>query len=91
MSPRSVVKYHVMLHSVFARAVRDRLIAFNPCADTELPKVVTKKLRTLTPEEFSALLAEIPERFTPLILVAIETGMRWGDLAALRPRHLDLD
>ena len=89
LSPRSVVKYHVMLHSVFARAVRDRLIAFNPCADTELPKVVNKKLRTLTPEEFSALLAEIPERFAPLVLVAIETGMRWGELVALRPRHID--
>jgi integrase len=26
-----------------------------------------------------------------LVLVAIETGMRWGELAALRPRHLHLD
>lgn len=26
-----------------------------------------------------------------LVLVAIETGMRWGELAALRPRHLDLE
>ena len=26
LSPRSVVKYHVMLHSVFKRAVRDRVI-----------------------------------------------------------------
>ena len=25
------------------------------------------------------------------MLVAIETGMRWGELAALRPRHLDLE
>jgi integrase len=24
------------------------------------------------------------------VLTAIETGMRWGELAALRPRHLDL-
>src|SRR6185437_10256274 len=40
LSPHSIAKHHVMLHSVFARAVRDRLIAFNPCADIELPKVV---------------------------------------------------
>ncbi len=89
LSPRSIVKYHVMLHSLFARAVRDRLIAFNPCADTELPKVVTKKIRTLTPEEFAALLAEVPERFQPMVLTAIETGLRWGELVALRPRHID--
>jgi len=31
LSARSIVKYHVLLHSIFARAVADRLIAFNPC------------------------------------------------------------
>ena len=39
LSPRSVGKYHVMLHGIFRRAVRDRVILHNPCADTELPKV----------------------------------------------------
>ena len=89
LSPRSIVKYHTMLHSVFARAVRDRLIAFNPCAETELPKVVLKKTRILTPAEFELVLAEIPDRFHVLVLTAIETGLRWGELAALRPRHID--
>lgn len=89
LSARSIVKYHVMLHSVFKRAVRDRVIGFNPCAETELPKVVTRKTRILTPEEFQALLAHSPERFLPLILTEIETGLRWGELIALRPRHVD--
>src|SRR5665647_3391923 len=65
LAPRSIAKYHVMLHSVFVRAVRDRLIAFNPCEDTELPKVVTKKTRTLTPEEYSSVVAEISPRSRP--------------------------
>lgn len=89
LSPRSIVKYHVMLHGVFKRAVRDRVIGYNPCADTELPKVVAYKTRILTPEEFQALLAQISERFLPLILTEIETGLRWGELIALRPRHVD--
>ncbi len=89
LSPRSIAKYHVMLHSVFARAVRDRLIAFNPCQDTELPKVITRKARTLTPDEFAAILTEIPERFGALVMTDIETGLRWGELVALRPRHID--
>ena len=88
-SPRSIGKYHTMLHSVFARAVRDRLIAFNPCAATELPKIVLRKGRILTPAEFERLIAEIPERFTVMVLTAIETGLRWGELAALRPEHVD--
>jgi len=56
LSARSTVKYHVMLHGVFKRAVRDRVIAYNPCADTELPKVVARKTKTVTPEEFQRLL-----------------------------------
>jgi integrase len=91
LSPRSVRKYHTMLHSVFKRAVRDRVITFNPCEDTELPKVVTKPARTLTPAEYERLVAAIPEQHRLLIEVAIGTGLRWGELIALRPRHLDLD
>jgi hypothetical protein len=40
LSPVSVDKYHTLLASVFERALVDRVITFNPCADTELPKVV---------------------------------------------------
>lgn len=89
LSARSIAKYHVMLHSVFARAVRDRLIAFNPCEDTELPKVVTRRTQILTPAEFERVLTEIPDRFRVLVLTGIETGMRWGELVALRPRHVN--
>ena len=90
LSARSVGKYHVVLHGIFGRAVRDRVIAHNPAADTDLPKVIAKRQRIITPEEFERLLAQIPDRYRVLVLVAIETGMRWGELAALRPRHLDL-
>lgn len=89
LSARSVVKYHVMLHGVFKRAVRDRVIAYNPCAETELPKVIAKKLRILAPDEFERLLGCIPARFAALVLTEIETGLRWGELIALRPRHID--
>ena len=34
LSARSIRKYHTMLHSIFARAVRDGLIVANPCART---------------------------------------------------------
>jgi hypothetical protein len=78
-----------MLHGVFKRAVRDRVIGHNPCADTELPKVVPAKVRILAPEEFDRLLAQIPAGYRALVLTAIETGLRWGELIALRPRHVD--
>lgn len=89
LSARSIRKYHTMLHSIFARAVRDGLIVANPCAHTELPKVIATRTRTLTPEEFDVLIAAVPDRYRLMVETAIETGMRWGELIALKPRHID--
>ena len=90
LSAASVRKYHTMLHSVFERALRDRVVTFNPCAHTEVPKVVKKKARTLTPEEYDAVLTALPAQHRLMVETAINIGLRWGELIALKPRHLDL-
>jgi integrase len=89
LSPRSIRKYHTMLHSIFRRAVRDQMIIVNPCDHSEMPKVLARKSRTLTPAEFGRLVNALPERHRLMVETAIETGMRWGELIALRPRHID--
>jgi len=85
-----VRKYHTLLHGIFTRAVRDQLILANPAAHTELPKIISTKMRILTPTEFDRLLEHIPARHQLMVLVAVETGLRWGELVALRPEHLDV-
>ena len=47
------------------------------------------KSRILTPTEYDRLLVCIPDRFRVLVMTDIETGLRWGELIALRPRHID--
>jgi integrase len=89
MSPVTIRTNHVMLHSVFRRAVRDRIITFNPCTETELPKIIPRQNQTLTPEEYARLYAAVPERYQDFVQTCIETGLRWGELVALRPRHID--
>ena len=89
LSAASVGKYHTMLSSVFERALWDRVVTFNPCAHTELPKRVKKKTRTLTPDEYAAILAALPAQHRLMVETAINTGLRWGELIALKPRHLD--
>ncbi|MBE7188189.1 site-specific integrase [Jatrophihabitans endophyticus] len=91
LSPRSVRKYHMFLHAIFERAIIDQVIVINPCAHTVLPKFVGQPKKAITPEQFETLLAEIPQRYRILVLVAIETGVRWGELAALRPVDVDLE
>jgi hypothetical protein len=89
LSPASVSKYHTMLHSVFERAQRDRVVTFNPCAHTELPKKIKKQNRT-HPDEYAAILEALPAQHRLMIETAINTGLRWGELiVALKPRHLD--
>jgi integrase len=56
-----------------------------------LPKFVKSPKKAITPEEFEALLGEIPPRYRVLVLVAIETGVRWGELVAIRPVDVDLE
>src|SRR4051794_21140549 len=90
LSAASVRKYHTMLGSVFERAVRDRVVTFNPCAHTELPKVIQRKARTLTPAEYDTVLTALPAQHRLMVETAINTGLRWGELIALKPRHLDL-
>jgi len=89
LSAASIRKYHMMLHSVFRRAVRDRVIIFNPCEETELPKVIARRARTLTPQEYRRVVDAVPQAHRLMVTTAIETGLRWGELIALRPRHLD--
>lgn len=91
LRPRSVRKYHMFLHAIFERAIIDQVITLNPCAHTALPKFVKQPKKAITPEQFETLLAEIPQRYRILVLVAIETGVRWGEVAALRPIDVDLE
>lgn len=90
LSARSVVKYHALLHKIFTRAVIDRVVPVNPCAHTALPKVVLTPKRIITVEQFDAILAHIPARYRMMVLLAIETGLRWGELIALRPCDIDI-
>jgi integrase len=89
LSPRSIKKYHVFQSSIFRRAVRDRILVFNPYDHTELPKVILRKSRRVTPDEFERPLRALPSQHRLLVETFIETGMRWGEVIALRPRHID--
>ena len=89
LSARSINKYHALLHKVFVRAVIDRVVAVNPSSYSELPKVIAKPKRIITPEEFDVILAALPVRYQTMVLLDIETGLRWGELVVLRPVDID--
>lgn len=90
LSPATVQKTHGLLKACLERAAQEGRIGRNPCANTQLPKDHSTEMRHLSVEEIARLADAMPDRYTALVLTATFTGLRWGELAALRVSDLDL-
>ena len=94
LAPRTRRHIHRILRSALARAVEQHRIPTNP-ADAfrhRLPKVERREMRTLTAEQSGRLLESIKRRrlYWPC-MVALSTGMRRGEILALRWKNVDLE
>jgi integrase len=90
LAPKTVRNAHGLLHKVCNEAVRARLIRANPCATTSLPPIEHHEMRFLTEPEAERLLAAVDERWRPLVLLLIFTGLRWAEAVGLRAGRLDV-
>ncbi len=92
-SPRTRRHIHRILKSALARAVEQQRLARNPAAMLKrLPKVEPKPVNTLTVEQSRKLLAAIRHTTTYWpTLIALATGMRRGEILALRWKNCELE
>lgn len=92
LSNRSVEFHHAVLRRALGQAVRWRLLAQNPCLAVDPPRAGRRHDMTiLGPEQVKALLeAAAKTRDYALILTAVTTGLRRGELLALRWDDVDL-
>lgn len=98
-SPNTVRARVNVLRSVLNRAVRKDAIRVNPCQGVRLPAAKSsREIVVLTAAQVHALAEAVGARFDrpalrsryrTLILVAAYTGLRGGELAALRVRSSD--
>ena len=91
LSPRTVGHMHRVLRQAMQQAVRWQVLARNPADAVRPPKVERSRMRALDPSETAALLDALKSTrlFMP-VLLAITTGMRRGEITAMRWRAVDL-
>lgn len=91
-APATTRKAFQLFASILREAVRDKRIVRTPCADissSDLPKIEVGEMRFLSRLEIGALVSAMDPHYRALIVFASATGLRFGELAALRVKHLD--
>lgn len=92
LAPMTVRHIHALLHRSLRDAHRWGLVARNVADLVDAPRAPRNELRTLNRQEASRLLAAArADRLDALYVLALTTGMRQGELLALRWRDLDLN
>ena len=85
LSPTTVTSFHKMLHLALEKAVRWSLVPRNICDDVDPPRVRHYEIQPLNQEQSQRFLAAtVGHRLEALFVLALATGMRKGELMALK-------
>jgi len=92
---RTVNKAHIQVGAMLRYAMRNRWVNYN--AASEVPKLRDESTKSahllesniLTPREVRALLDAATERWQPLLMMAVLTGLRQGELLGLQWGDID--
>lgn len=87
----TVVKAYQLLRALMNTAVDDELIRRNPCRIKGADRYDVPERPVLTVAEVFAVADSIAPRYRLLVLLAAFTMLRFGELAALRRRDIDLE
>lgn len=88
----TVTKIHRVFSQILGSAVKDGRLGRNPAAGINLPRIREPEKRFLTHGQVEELADACGQVFPPYALIVrflAYTGLRWGEMAALRAGRLD--
>ena len=92
ISLRTLASAHGTLRTALARAVTDEVLARNVARIAKPPKAEKVEVASLTEDQIADVLDKLSEDpLYPIVAVAIGTGARRGEIAALTWADIDLD
>lgn len=89
-SAKTVRNVHALLSTILRDAVLEGLLLSNPCTPLRMTAGQPFEARFLSPDELDLLVKATPADYQALVLTAAGTGLRWGELAGLPIKRLDL-
>ena len=89
VSPATVNRTLAVLKSIFNRAIAWGKVDSNPFRGVKLFKENNQRLRFLEQEEIPILLSRCCEHLKPIVILALNTGMRKGEILGLKWQNID--
>ena len=91
LAPKTIRNAYNNLNAAMKKAVVLRMIPYNPCGGVELPKMKKYRANVYTAAQVNDLLAIAADTdFYLAIALMTSTGIRRGELLALKWKHVDL-
>ncbi len=90
VSPDSIIKEFNTLKHMMRVAMEWELIPTNPAQGIRPPKAAAGRVRYLQPNELRAVLQQCPNWLKPIVIIAVNTGMRRSEILQLRSLDIDL-
>jgi YD repeat-containing protein len=92
LGPRTVGHAHPVLHRALARAVETELLSRNVASVVKPPKVGETEIESLKADQIDTVLAALRGHvLEPVVLLALSSGARRGEILALAWENVDLD
>jgi integrase len=91
VASKTIRNRHALLSAALQRASEEGVVTRNVAHRARIGRTERREMTFLTPREFRVLLARATPHYRPLLVTMYGTGLRLGEVTALRPEDLSLE